>query len=879
MERSSSTGNDSPRFGKQNLSRSSISGRQTPSSSLMHTPSRSTSSFSESRANEFSGNGNLFKIGKPVLVQGKKGVIRFYGETQFSTGNWLGVELSDDSGKNDGSVQGVQYFSVKPKHGLFVRSSQVKLIDSAEQTESSSDPKNAILSPKPRTPLPKTMTSSNLARRKTLIPEKTNVSNTSGVLNRSNAAFPQPPSLKSVTPGTSRVLRAGIKNTQTSTPLAPRSSSEKNASIRNKDYSLDVSDPAIHKSFDTEANDIEMKYPEGNLEESRGTEDPSLVPLEPNYTSDSKDLAPKDTWKPSLSMNESVIFESTPKLVRQEPTVSAIKYEELKSKVKFLEQKRTEERQVVLEAEEFKSKFAQTMKVQDKLVEKLKALKSEHSNTLDLYNKSQTKIQELETTLHEEREMLEIVAVEKEMAEEQVESYKEELLVTKEQIEELNEKVKLYEGTESQDPSGNSSIESAQLRSKNIRLVEALRMLRDEKESEINSLKLMLKDAEKEAMLGKKVSEQVKNQQEIISSQLEAIQELKQQLDDAGDSEDLILELSERNSKLNERVGDLESQVEHWQSMHEVSEEMYENASDEIKILNTELGRLEWKINQKEQQISSMEATIEENQSLLGKFKEAVFQLRQERSQAEEKEQEMKSKVLDTEKAAKNLEKLAYNAGRTNQIVAAREIELALEKLKSSQLRLQLEIVGSGFTDDLNEDEKDSIKALLTLQRIKCKASLALKRFENISKSDETVNTEFYAIAKTRRILVSIEGISNILTKFLLSCDEPQFKKMSFLHRDSEAADFILSELVENIHSSETSLLVAIDICERAFDLLDKLFETTRARFTISNDLPKAQMYIFEIGSCIDESQCAFLLLNQFYNEQPDDEVDRIIKE
>lgn len=41
-------------------------------------------------------------------------------------------ELTDRSsgvGKNDGSVQGERYFDCKPKHGVFVRPSQVQIIE------------------------------------------------------------------------------------------------------------------------------------------------------------------------------------------------------------------------------------------------------------------------------------------------------------------------------------------------------------------------------------------------------------------------------------------------------------------------------------------------------------------------------------------------------------------------------------------------------------------------------------------------------------------------------------------------------------------------------------------------------------------------------
>lgn len=58
----------------------------------------------------------------------------FCGQTQFAEGDWVGVILDTATGKNNGTVQNVQYFECEPNFGVFVKSSAVELEDASKRS-------------------------------------------------------------------------------------------------------------------------------------------------------------------------------------------------------------------------------------------------------------------------------------------------------------------------------------------------------------------------------------------------------------------------------------------------------------------------------------------------------------------------------------------------------------------------------------------------------------------------------------------------------------------------------------------------------------------------------------------------------------------------
>jgi dynactin 1 len=67
---------------------------------------------------------NIKKDQTVQTADGRQGIVRYIGDIHVP-GVWLGLELPDSTGKNDGSVKGTAYFTCSPGHGIFVRKDAV----------------------------------------------------------------------------------------------------------------------------------------------------------------------------------------------------------------------------------------------------------------------------------------------------------------------------------------------------------------------------------------------------------------------------------------------------------------------------------------------------------------------------------------------------------------------------------------------------------------------------------------------------------------------------------------------------------------------------------------------------------------------------------
>ncbi|XP_069500414.1 CAP-Gly domain-containing linker protein 3 isoform X1 [Ambystoma mexicanum] len=132
LEQTPSSVTSTPKTPRMDFSRMTGKGRKEKKEKALRKKSQSVASLDRE--------GLKVDVGDQVLVAGQKpGIVQFYGKTDFAPGYWFGVELDKPTGKHDGSVFGVRYFTCPPKHGVFAPPSRVQRIGAAKDSQSDSN--------------------------------------------------------------------------------------------------------------------------------------------------------------------------------------------------------------------------------------------------------------------------------------------------------------------------------------------------------------------------------------------------------------------------------------------------------------------------------------------------------------------------------------------------------------------------------------------------------------------------------------------------------------------------------------------------------------------------------------------------------------------
>ncbi|XP_078668131.1 dynactin subunit 1-like isoform X6 [Branchiostoma floridae x Branchiostoma belcheri] len=631
------------------------------------------------------------KVGMRVEVAGKGlvGTVAYVGTTMFASGKWIGVVLDEKKGKNNGTVQGKKYFNCDDGFGIFVRQSQLNVLEDQSGGSAST----------PSTPSQE---------------EKSVAKRTPG------SRAPRPRSTAFETPRASRGSRENLErqpfrfksipqrktpSSSSKTPARSASSSElKTSKTANSDQ------PKKSKKSPTSSNleetIKEMKSPTQPSKDSAKSKEST-----PLSTPASTPVGPTGPTQAEMDEKDREIGELKAKNKDLEEKLDTIKVKRLedKGKLKEFEKSKIE----IQKLQEFKSKMQEA---KNDLEKQLKEAKKEAKEALDAK-------EQFEEEMKDVTETIEIATLDKEMAEEKCEAQQMEIDQLKEKLDEAQTDLELLKneiatsGTEG----AATSFQVKQMEEQNNRLRDALVKMRDLSQSEKQENQKLQKEIDKSNSQLKTLSQQKEKLSKAVEEAEATVDELKEQVDAALGAEEMVEHLTERNLQQEERIQELEEQVGDLEAMHEMDEEMQESARDNEIEMREEIDMANSKVREFQRKLEASQEMIADLQQTINKYRDLTTQLREKNEDLAEQTAEMGKQEPTTP-----VETFDFKTKFAEVKAHAKQIDMELRKLEVQQANQHVNLLCAFMPDNFHRrgGDHDCIQVLLLIPRMVCKAQL-----------------------------------------------------------------------------------------------------------------------------------------------------------
>ncbi|XP_059044809.1 dynactin subunit 1 [Achroia grisella] len=629
-------------------------------------------------------------LGQRVIVVGRevKGSVAYVGYPTFATGKWIGVILDEPKGKNNGTVRGHAYFRCEENYGVFVRQTQIQLLD-AEDNPMETSMTASIEEPK-STSSNRRLSSITVAQRSrpTTVRRKASPAQTkSGTLSMSS----------------SRTSLASSRQSLTSyaSPTAERASS-----------------PDLSKR----ASFVETGFVET---------------LTPQFTPGQSITSPQ----PVPSVEDKLANLQA----QQEITQLKSEVEDLKEKLETIKVRRAEDREKLRELERVKLQLDQANEFKTRIMESQAQLQRDLQRAKQETREAQEALETHNDETAELQEAAEMAALDKEMAEERAEALQLELEQCREKLEEATldlqlMKAEMEAGGNIQHPyaaegGAATGYEMRQLQQQNGRLRDTLVRLRDLSAHDKHLMQKMHKDLEQY----KSEIAELSRTKEKLSSRVEELElqvaDLREQVDAALGAEEMVEQLAEKKMALEDQVEQLKQDVSELEALQEVHEQLVESNRELEMDLREELEMAHAATRESVREREAALETIMDRDSTIVKFRELVQKMTEQyaelRTQLDSKqgspapssEQESTPEPAARSSPPAELGSLVH-ASRAS----TRSIDLQLRALELSQARARADMLAACLPDHFmgTSGDHDAILLILLLQRLNTKADIIL---------------------------------------------------------------------------------------------------------------------------------------------------------
>ncbi|KAL2003437.1 hypothetical protein VTN02DRAFT_3840 [Thermoascus thermophilus] len=797
------------------------------------------------------------------LADGRQATIRFIGTTHFAPGDWIGIELDEPTGKNDGAVQGERYFDCEQGFGMFIRPTAVAAIIEQPRRGSKQSTKagsNGVAAT--RRPQSGAVSTGSGVRRQSIAStasKRHSASTTGG----SPATRPAPPRnsrsptrsptkqlLANPGPASTRapshMARASISVAKPRTAVANRTSlpppSSAAAARRLTLSGLPgrTAKPALQAAGSTNAGlrppsirpTVTRRTPEGTdtsgpseeVSEAESHQDPEG---ETQQDDDASETTTRTTTaRPGLSPSSS-------QRNLQQTNALARELEDLKTKLKVMEKKRAEDREKLKNLERLQSERDKFEAIIQKLQTKYQPQQLEIGELRKKLKDAEARLEEADRLQAEHDSILEMATLDREMAEETAEAYKHELETLKLRVEELQMEVEVLREENEElgqvmSPEEKSSQGWLQMERTNERLREALIRLRDITQQQEAELKAQIKELQEDLEEYESVKAQFEATKEKLLVSESNVEDLKQQLETALGAEEMIEELADKNMRYQEEINELKAAIEDLESLKEIQDELEINHIETEKQLQEELDYRESILNEQCRKVAQQDELIEDLEYTLARFRELVSNLQSDLEDMRAAQQLTETEANELTVRSRAMMDLNMKLQSSVAKAQTKTIDVELERMEAEESAQHLSIVKL-YLPEYFDSERNPILALLRFKRIGFKASLmntTIRERMTDQSAPPDVQEDVFTAYDVLEKLQWISSLCDRFVNFVSGCAVEDFGRSEGALYELEPVERTLNQWLEALKKNELNEKKFADELQRSIALMTHLAES-----------------------------------------------------
>ncbi|XP_066262436.1 dynactin subunit 1 [Euwallacea similis] len=747
------------------------------------------------------------KVGQRVIVKKVHGVVAFIGKTNFAPGKWIGVILDEAKGKNDGTVQEVEYFKCDPNHGTFVRENQIQPLDEDGK------------------PIP-------VAKFSERPPSKIAMSRTS--TSRMSLASQSLASSRQSLAGSRQSLAGSISH---------------------------LASPAVEKPPEgtTSGSANEPQTPK----RASFVETGFVETLKPQFTPGAMLAAPTPITSVEDKLNVLQL--------QQELENRNVQLKDLNEKIETLKIRRQEDKEKLKDYDKLKIQWEQLIEFKSKIMEAQNSLQKELQRAKqEAKEAGEARAAHIEEVA-DLSEAVEMATLDKEMAEEKAEVLQAELEACKEKLDEVTLDLQILKsemeeralGASGGDQQGISTFEVNQLQQQNARLRETLVRLRDLSAHDKHEYQKLLKDIDQK----KSEITELGKTKEKLSAKVEAmelqISDLQEQVDAALGAEEMVVILGEQKLTLEEKVEQLQEEVSELEALQDMNDQLVEsNAELEADLreeLDMSMAATCEAVRQRDaalETIADREATIKNFRTLVQQLQEQSLNLQQQLEKESSKPVKSLPEIVDFKKMF--IETKAHT----------KAIDLELRRLDVQQLQQHIKYLSAYMPDSFMSrgGDHDAVLVLLLIPRMILKTEILLgqikDKFPVPEKIDRAAVVKGHQVDQYSfrcRMSYYIYALQSVLRQYyytLQTCKPEALLKVGGTYPEMAAQEKAVDGFVEMVKRDQLDENAFLEPLEKCFNYFNTLYPALLGAEEKLNQSQLVSDHIKLLSSAVDGFSC-----------------------